>query len=125
MFATLKLRKNIPTNQLINSKYKQFNRFKTDSEFHRNIYTTSLLLNHSYSEEGKLNFTGIVNNANLGIETTVEDILQGLKKAEEFSSVTNLPVKFTAVRRDLAADERIKRLKQVLSIDPIKYGDWL
>lgn len=73
----------------------------------------------------KLNFTGIVNNANLGLETTVEDILQGLKKAEEFSSVTGLPIKFTAVRRDLAADERIKQLKQVLLIDPIKYGDWL
>ena len=73
---------------------------------------------------GKLPFTAIVNNANLGPETTVEDILKGLKFAEEFSRVTKLPIKFTAVRRDLVADERIKTIKNVLPIDPIKYGDW-
>ena len=74
---------------------------------------------------GKLPFTGIVNNANLGLETTVEDILRGYKFAQKFSSKTGLPIKFTAVRRDLATDERIKQLKQILPIDPIKYGDWL
>ena len=73
---------------------------------------------------GKLPFTAIVNNANLGPETTVEDVLKGLKFAEEFSHVTKLPIKFTAVRRDLVADERIKTIKNVLPIDPIKYGDW-
>ena len=73
---------------------------------------------------GKLPFTAIVNNANLGPETSVEDILKGLKFAEEFSLITKLPIKFTAVRRDLVADERIKTIKNVLPIDPIKYGDW-
>ena len=74
---------------------------------------------------GKLPFTAIVNNANLGPETSVEDILKGLEFVKEFSKITSLPIKYTAVRRDLIADERIKTLKNVLPIDPIKYGDWL
>lgn len=73
---------------------------------------------------GKLPFTGIVNNANLGLETTESDIVKGLEFTQELSAVTNLPVKFTAVRRDLI-NEKINEIKQILPIDPIKYGDWL
>ena len=50
---------------------------------------------------GKLLFTGIVNNANLGLETTEKDIIKGVEFTRELSSVTGLPVKFTSVRRDL------------------------
>ena len=72
----------------------------------------------------KIKFTGIVNNANLGNETTEEVILNGLKFTNELSKITNIPVKFTAVRRDLIRGE-IKNIKEILPIDPIKYGDWL
>lgn len=73
---------------------------------------------------GKLKFTGIVNNANLGAETTKETIFKGVDFTEELSKVTGLPVKFTAIRRDLI-DEELKKIKNILPIDPIKYGDWL
>ena len=73
---------------------------------------------------GKLAFTGIVNNANLGLETNIEDVLKGLEFAEKLSKVTGLPVKFSAVRRDLIS-EKTEIIKEILPIDPIKYGDWL
>ena len=73
---------------------------------------------------GKLKFTGIVNNANLGAETTKETIFKGVDFTEELSKVTGLPVKFTAIRRDLI-DEELRKIKNILPIDPIKYGDWL
>ncbi len=72
----------------------------------------------------RLKFTGIVNNANLGNETNADVILNGLKFCLELSKRTNLPVKFTAVREDLI-DEKLENLKQILPIEPIKYGDWL
>lgn len=71
----------------------------------------------------RLNFTGIVNNANLGDETTVETVLKGAEFANELSKVTRLPLKFSAVRADLI-DEKIKKLNDILPINPIKYGDW-
>ena len=73
---------------------------------------------------GKLPFTGIVNNANLGKETTADDIISGYQFAEELSKKTNLPIKFTSVSEDLI-NEKIKKLDKILSIKPIKYGDWL
>lgn len=73
---------------------------------------------------GKLPFTGIVNNANLGLETTVKDVFKGLEFAKELSEITGLPVKFSAVRRDLISGE-LKLIKEILPVDPIKYGDWL
>ena len=69
-------------------------------------------------------FTGIVNNANLGNETEASTILNGLRFTEQLSKATGLPVKFTAVRRDLISGE-IEKIKQILPIDPIRYGDWL
>ena len=73
---------------------------------------------------GKLSFTGIVNNANLGLETNIKDVLKGLEFTEQLSKVTGLPVKFSAVRRDLIS-EKTEIIKEILPIDPIKYGDWL
>lgn len=72
----------------------------------------------------KLKFTGIVNNANLGKETTEQTILNGLEFSNKISKITGLPVKFTAVRRDLICGEILKII-EILPIDPIKYGDWL
>ena len=65
-----------------------------------------------------------MNNANLGPETTESDIIKGLEFTKELSDVTGLEVKFTAVRRDLI-NGNINEIKQILPIDPIKYGDWL
>ena len=71
-----------------------------------------------------LKFTGIINNANLGNETTVEYILKGYKFCTELSKVTGLPVKFTSVRYDLI-NNNLDSLGKILPVKPIKYGDWL
>ncbi|MDP4108535.1 MAG: hypothetical protein Q8878_00775 [Bacillota bacterium] len=51
----------------------------------------------------RLSFSGIVNNSNLGAETTEKTVLDSVSYAEEISALTGLPVKFTSVREDLLA----------------------
>lgn len=50
---------------------------------------------------GKIKFTGIVNNSNLGEETTAEDVLGSISYAEEFSKASGLPIKCTSVNEKL------------------------
>ena len=47
-------------------------------------------------------FTGIVNNSNLGDQTTPEDVLASLPYAQTIAKAAGLPVRFTSVRADLA-----------------------
>ena len=49
----------------------------------------------------RLPFTGIVNNTNLGLETTAEDVLSSLGYAEAISTASGLPVRMTC------CDERL------------------
>ncbi len=49
----------------------------------------------------RLPFTGIVNNSNLGIETTAEDVLGSLGYAQEVSALCSIPVKMTTVEESL------------------------
>ncbi len=53
---------------------------------------------------GKIPFTGIINNSNLGEETTLEDVISSSEKAEELSVITGLPVVFTTVKKSLVSD---------------------
>ncbi len=48
-----------------------------------------------------LRFTGLVNNSNLGEETTVQTVLSSFPYAEEISRLLNLPIVMTTVRKDL------------------------
>ena len=50
---------------------------------------------------GGIRFTGLVNNSNLGVMTTAEDILASRDYAEEVSRLSGLPVVMTSVRQDL------------------------
>lgn len=50
---------------------------------------------------GRIRFTGLVNNANLGPATTPDDVLASLPYAAELSQRAGLPVVMTAVREDL------------------------
>ncbi len=72
----------------------------------------------------RLPFTGIACNPNLGDETTEADILNGLDFAREFSQKMQLPIKFTVIRKDFLT-ENLKKLENVLEIEPIKYGNWI
>lgn len=49
----------------------------------------------------KMNFTGVVNNSNLGEETSAEDVLGSVKYAEEICRLTGLPLKMTCVSAQL------------------------
>lgn len=49
----------------------------------------------------KMKFTGIINNSNLGAETSVQDVLNSLPLAEEISEKTGLKLVMTTVKEDL------------------------
>lgn len=48
-----------------------------------------------------MKFTAIVNNSNIGEETTAQDVLDSLEYAQAVSQATGLPVGLTTVREDL------------------------
>ena len=48
-----------------------------------------------------MRFTGIVNNSNLGAETTAETVLDSIPYAEEVSKRTGLPIVMTTVKAEL------------------------
>ena len=50
-----------------------------------------------------LPFTGVVNNSNLGVETTAETVLSSLPYADEVCALSGLPLALTTARRDLCA----------------------
>ena len=50
---------------------------------------------------GKIKFTGIINNSNLGEETTLEDVLGSVDYANEVALLTGLPIKCTSVKESL------------------------
>ena len=50
---------------------------------------------------GKIKFTGIVNNSNLGELTTAQDVIASLDYADEVSQITGLPIVFTTVKESL------------------------
>ena len=59
---------------------------------------------HEVEAAGGLKFTGLVNNSNLGAETVAQDILDSVDYAKEVSEKTGLPVRMTAVEKDLAVE---------------------
>lgn len=48
-----------------------------------------------------MKFTGIVNNSNLGDETTADDVIASLAYADEVSKASGLPIRMTTVKEDL------------------------
>lgn len=72
----------------------------------------------------KIKFTGIVNNSNLGEETTADLVIESDKFISEISKKLNLPVIFTAVNEPLVKEVE-KKVKNVLPVSLIKYGNWI
>ena len=50
---------------------------------------------------GKIKFTAIVNNSNLGVLTTKEDVIASQESANELSRLSGLPIKMTTVSENL------------------------
>ncbi len=67
----------------------------------------------------KMKFTGLVNNSNLGEETTADDVLDSLSYAEEISKVTGLPIVATTVKQELY--ESLKN--KIENLFPLKLQD--
>ena len=63
-----------------------------------------------------MKFTGIVNNSNLGDETTAEDVISSIGYAEEISKSSSLPIRMTTVKEDLY--DTLK--EKVVNCTPIK-----
>lgn len=50
---------------------------------------------------GSFKFTGIINNSNLGVLTTAEDVLSSTEYAESVAKATGLPLAYTSVNETL------------------------
>ncbi|MBQ7039644.1 MAG: hypothetical protein IJN39_03665 [Clostridia bacterium] len=71
-----------------------------------------------------MKFTAIVNNSNLGEETTPDTVLSSDKFAKEVSSLTGLPVKMTTVKADIFPALKDK-LNNLMPIDLYVRQSWL
>ena len=63
-------------------------------------------------------FTGIVNNSNLGEETTAADVQKTFSEAQTLSEIAGLPLRFTSVKADLAK-ENVPLLRCILNSEII------
>lgn len=68
-----------------------------------------------------MRFTAIVNNSNIGEETTAQDVLDSLAYASDIASATGLPVKMTTVREELynQLSDRVENLMPLTLQDKI------
>ena len=71
---------------------------------------------HEIEDACGIRFTAIVNNSNLGDETTAQNVIDSLSYADEVSELTGLKVKFTAVKEDIAKT----LLNKITDIMPVK-----
>lgn len=62
-----------------------------------------------------LKFTGIINNTNLGAETTAQTVLDSVAECEKLSHLSGLPIERTSVREDLA-DEVSQHVPDILAL---------
>ncbi len=65
----------------------------------------ALTLMHEIEAAGKIKCTGIVNNSNLGAETTLETVRNSLSYAEKIASAAGLPIAATAAEARLLPPE--------------------
>lgn len=70
---------------------------------------------------GGIAFTGIVNNSNLGDETTADDVLASVPYAEGVAELTGLPLYMTTVKRELHK-ELSEKIENLFPIE--LYVDW-
>ncbi|MBE7031843.1 MAG: hypothetical protein E7401_02650 [Ruminococcaceae bacterium] len=76
---------------------------------------TTLEVMHEIEMAGKIKFTGIVNNSNLGEETTADDVLSSLDYASKVSKETGLPIKATCVKQELI-DELSEKIPDLFAL---------
>lgn len=67
--------------------------------------------------------TGIVNNSNIGDETTAEDVLSSLEYANEVSEKTGIPIRMTTVREAIY-DELKDKIENLMPISLYVRQSW-
>ncbi len=75
-------------------------------------------------EVAGIKFTAIINNSNLGRETTKSVILDSLNYAKEVEKLTGLKVKYTSIRSDLVKEFN-GEVENILPLNLINYGLWV
>jgi hypothetical protein len=72
---------------------------------------------------GRVPFTGLVNNTNLGPDTTPDTVLNSLPGAAELSRLSGLPVVMTAARRALLPILE-GRIASLFPVDILRKPEW-
>ena len=75
------------------------------ANFYRPLTTTpeeALEVMREVEAAGGIPFTAIVNNSNIGWETTAEDVLATVSRAAQLSELSGLPILFTAAEAKVA-----------------------
>ena len=75
-------------------------------------------------EAAGVKFTAIVNNSNLGEETTKENVLNSIEYAKKISEITALPIKLTTVREAIS-DELKDEVENLMPIKLYVKQSWL
>ncbi len=89
------------------------------ANFYRPLTTTpeeALEVMQEVSLAAGIKFTAIVNNSNVGWDTTAEDVLATVNKAEELSKLSGLPILFTTAEKQIAP-LLSENLENVLPLD--------
>ncbi len=114
-------------------KYKDF--FSEHKENFQMLYVFNMYRNCSAEETVKImreietachiRCTGLVNNSNLGIETTPAVIKNSEEFASEVSRLAGLPIAFTSVTENEIADETHFPVKRLVTLPWEKEGEYL
>lgn len=79
----------------------------------------------SIERASRLKVSYLVNNTNMSVETTVDDIIKGQEIIKEVSEKLNIPVRYTSVREDLADKLPDGILGEIYKINLFMKPPWL
>lgn len=71
----------------------------------------------------KVKFTGIVNNSNVGYETTAQDVLDSVDYANQVSDIAGIPVKYTTVSNTIY-NELKDKIKNLMPLELYVQQSW-
>lgn len=71
----------------------------------------------------KLCFTGLVNNSNLGTESSAEDFMKSIPFIEKVSRLSGLPVRYHCIREDLV-NEQVRGIKNLFPVRIFNKPNW-
>jgi len=82
----------------------------------------TIKIKYEIEAAARIEFSGIINNSNLGNATTASDVMDSLPYAEQISERTGLPIVMTTVQRSLAPG-LASNIQNIFPIDLEEY-EW-